>query len=317
MRSWLEPFIDYLTLERGLSENTRLAYGRDVGEFLDFAAAAGRQAVGQIQRDDIADYLLAQKQEKGLAAASLAQRLVAVRVFFRYLQEEGMLTGSVADALESPKLWKVLPGMLSVAEVERLLATPDTRTTEGLRDRAILEVFYACGLRESELAHLKVGGLHLADGFIRLVGKGNKERIVPIAHRAADALEAWLAEGRPQYAAAGAASAGEDRARGETTGVPTPADGPHEVFLSRLGRPMNRTTVWRVVVKQAQRAGIAKRIYPHLLRHSFASHLLENGADLRAIQEMLGHADISTTQIYTHVDRARLQKIHAQFHPRA
>lgn len=301
MRHWLEPFADYLTLERGLSENTRMAYGRDVGGFLDFALAAGRKTVRDIARDDIADYLMACK-ERGLAPTSMARCLVAIRVFFRYLQEEGMLAGSVADALESPKLWQVLPGMLSLEEIDRLLAAPDVRTAEGRRDRAILEVFYACGLRESELARLKIGGLHLEDGFVRILGKGDKERIVPIAGRAIDALSAWLSDGRATYAAAA-------EKRGENP--------PLEVFLSRLGRPMDRTTVWRTVVKQARAAGIAKRLYPHLLRHSFASHLLENGADLRAIQEMLGHADISTTQIYTHVDRSRLAAVHRQFHPRA
>ncbi len=301
MRHWLEPFADYLTLERGLGENTRVAYGRDVAGFLDFAGAAGRQAVREIVRDDIADYLMALK-DRGLAPASMARCLVAIRVFFRYLQEEGILGASVADALESPKLWQVLPGMLSLEEIDRLLAAPDLRTPEGRRDRAILEVFYACGLRESELARLKIGGLHLEDGFVRILGKGGKERVVPIAGRAADALGAWLADGRAAYAAVA-----------EKRGDPPPA----EVFLSRLGRPMDRTTIWRTVVRQARNAGIAKRLYPHLLRHSFASHLLENGADLRAIQEMLGHADISTTQIYTHVDRSRLAAVHRQFHPRA
>ncbi|MBQ9345262.1 MAG: site-specific tyrosine recombinase XerD [Kiritimatiellae bacterium] len=302
MHSWLEPFIDYLTLERGLSQNTRLAYGRDVGEFLAYAERLGRRSLRDIQRDDIADFLLEGKERDGYAPTTLARRLVAIRVFFRYVQEEGMLPENIADALESPKLWRMLPGMLSVDEINQLLAAPDGKTPGGLRDRAILEVFYACGLRESELAQLRIGGLHLDDGFIRVLGKGDKERVVPIADRAAAAVQAWLERGRGLYAAVA-----------EANGEPPPA----EVFLSRLGRAMDRTTVWRAVVKQARRAGILKRLYPHLLRHSFASHLLQNGADLRAIQEMLGHADISTTQIYTHVDRTRLQAIHHQFHPRA
>jgi integrase/recombinase XerD len=302
MRSWLAPFTDYLTLERGLSENTRIAYQRDVGEFLSFELARGIPDVDGIARDDIADYLLDGKERHGFAPATLARRLVAIRIFARFLQEEGITTDNIAEALDSPKIWRTLPGMLSLAEVTQLLAAPDTRTTEGLRDKAILEVFYACGLRESELAHLRIGGLHLPEGFIRLVGKGDKERVVPIAARAAHALTAWLETGRPVYLDAATRRGDPD---------------PGVVFLSRLGRPMDRTTIWRVVTRLARRSGLVKRIYPHLLRHSFASHLLENGADLRAIQEMLGHADISTTQIYTHVDRRRLQDIHHRFHPRA
>ena len=302
LRTWLQPFADYLTLERGLSENTLIAYQRDVGDFLDFESRRSIPDVASIARDDIADYLLEGKERHSFAPATLARRLVAIRIFTRFLQEEGITADSIGEALESPKIWRTLPGMLSVAEVEQLLAAPDTRTTEGLRDKAILEVFYACGLRESELAHLRIGGLHLSEGFIRLVGKGDKERVVPIAARAAAALTAWLDVGRPAYLDAATRRGDPD---------------PGTVFLSRLGRPMNRVTVWRVVTRLALRSGLARRIYPHLLRHSFASHLLENGADLRAIQEMLGHADISTTQIYTHVDRRRLQDIHHRFHPRA
>ena len=297
MRFLLDQFMDYLTLERGLSANTRIGYGHDLAEFLDFLARRGRAGIQETQRRDILDFLMAGKQ-KGLAAASLARRLVAIKVFFRHLASEGLLATNVADAMESPRLWKILPPTLSVEEVERLLAAPNVATPRGLRDRAILETFYATGLRVSELAALALDSLHLEAEYVRCVGKGDKERVVPIGGRAIAALRAWLERGRPAYAAKGG---GASRA----------------VFLSRLGRPLTRLTLWRQIRAYARQAGIAKDISPHVLRHSFASHLLAHGASLRVIQEMLGHADISTTQIYTHVDQGRLQSVHRQFHPRA
>ena len=297
MRFLLDQFMDHLVLERGLSRNTQLAYGHDLTEFLDFLARRGRAGLQEVERRDILDFLMDGKQ-KGLAAASLARRLVAIKVFFRHLSREGLLAANVADAMDSPRLWKILPPTLSIAEVDRLLAAPDPGTPRGLRDRAILETFYATGLRVSELAALTLESLHFDAEYIRCVGKGDKERVVPIGGRAMAAVQAWLEGGRPAYASRG-------------------GGGSRAVFLSRRGGPLSRITLWRHIRAYARQAGIRKEISPHMLRHSFASHLLANGASLRIIQEMLGHADISTTQIYTHVDQGRLQAIHHQFHPRA
>ncbi len=297
MRFLLDQFMDYLTLERGLSANTRLGYGHDLSEFLAFLSRKGRAGIQEVVRRDILDFLMESKQ-KGLAAPSLARRLVAIKVFFRHLSREGLLAANVADAMDSPRLWKILPPTLTVEEVDRLLAAPDVSTPRGLRDRAILETFYATGLRVSELAGLALESLHFDAEYVRCVGKGDKERVVPIGRRAISAVQAWLERGRPAYAAK---SGGASRA----------------VFLSRLGTPLSRVTLWRHIRAYARRAGIRKEISPHTLRHSFASHLLANGASLRVIQEMLGHADISTTQIYTHVDQSRLQSVHHQYHPRA
>jgi integrase/recombinase XerD len=297
MRFLLDQFMDHLVLERGLSENTRLAYGHDLAEFLAYLSRRGRSGIQEVQRADILDFLMEGKH-KGLAAASLARRLVAIKVFFRHLSREGLLAANVADAMDSPRLWKILPATLSIEEVDRLLAAPDPATVNGLRDRAVLETFYATGLRVSELAGLALDSLHFDADYIRCIGKGDKERVVPIGGRAVAAVEAWLERGRPGYAK----RAGE---------------GERAVFLSRLGRPLSRVTLWRHIRGYARQAGIRKEISPHMLRHSFASHLLANGASLRTIQEMLGHADISTTQIYTHVDQGRLQSVHHQYHPRA
>ena len=297
MRFLLDQFMDHLTLERGLSANTRAAYGHDLEEFLAFLARKGRASIQDVPRRDLVDFLMDGKQ-KGLSAATLARRLVAIKVFFRHLSREGLLAVNAADALDSPRLWKVLPPTLSVAEVDRLLAAPDPARPQGLRDRAILETFYATGLRVSELAALTLESLHFDADYIRCIGKGDKERVVPIGRRAVAAVQAWLERGRPACAAKGG---GASRA----------------VFLSRLGRPLTRITLWRQIRAYARQAGIRKEISPHVLRHSFASHLLANGASLRTIQEMLGHADISTTQISTHVDQGRLQSVHHQYHPRA
>ncbi len=297
MRFLLDQFMDHIVLERGLSENTRLAYRHDLSEFLAFLSRRGRAGIQEVARRDILDFLMDGKQ-KGLAASSLARRLVAIKVFFRHLSREGLLATNVADAMDSPRLWKILPPTMSIEEVDRLLAAPDPATVRGLRDRAILETFYATGLRVSELAGLTLESLHFDSDYIRCVGKGDKERVVPIGGRAIAAVQAWLERGRPVYAPRGG---GECRA----------------VFLSRLGRPLTRLTLWRHIRSYARKAGIRQSISPHMLRHSFASHLLANGASLRIIQEMLGHADISTTQIYTHVDPGRLQSVHHQYHPRA
>jgi integrase/recombinase XerD len=225
-----------------------------------------------------------------------SRRLVAVKVFFRYLQSEGLVDRNVAEAMDTPKLWKVLPGVLSVKEVSALLASPAGDSPRAWRDRALLELMYATGLRVSEAAHLKVDDLHFDEGFLRCTGKGNKVRVVPFGETARRAVREYLERGRPELA--------------------NPRTG-RELFLTHRGRGFDRQSLWRLIKAHTRRAAIQKRVSPHTLRHSFASHLLANGAPLRVIQELLGHADIATTQIYTHVDQNRLRSVHAQFHPRA
>lgn len=295
MRALLEQFLDYVSLERGLCKNTRAAYADDIGRFLDYLAKKGVNSLNDVTRKQILDHLLAEKS-RGLAANSLSRHLVSLKVFFRYLTQEGLLAVNVAETMESPKVWKMLPGVLTPKEIERLFDAPDLKKPLGIRNRAILELFYATGLRVSEMAGLQHSDLHFDEKFLRCIGKGRKERVVPVAGSAIKWVERYLKEVRPQL---------------------TPGDHEQTVFLSKQRQAMSRKTIWNIIKNCARDAGITKSIYPHTLRHSFASHLLANGAPLRIIQEMLGHADIATTQIYTHVDPDRLKGVHRQFHPRA
>ena len=231
-----------------------------------------------------------------MATNSISRHLVSIKVFFRYLQQEGLLDKNVTDTMDSPRLWKILPDTLSEKEVSLLLDAPNLRKPLGVRDRTILEMFYATGMRVSELANLQLKNLHIDDGYIRVIGKGRKERVIPVAQNSVDILMRYLEEVRPLL-----------------------CENPHiqNVFVSRLESGLCRQRLWQIIKKYTKEAGIMKNVTPHTLRHSFASHLLENGAPLRVIQEMLGHADIATTQIYTHVNPERLKSIHQQFHPRA
>jgi integrase/recombinase XerD len=295
MQALLDQFLDYVALEKGLSPNTREAYAGDLQTFLAYLSSCGIRSINAVRRDHITGFLMSQK-DRGLSTNSLCRRLVAIKVFFRFLQQEGLLAGNITEAMESPKVWKMLPGTLTYKEVERLLASPDAARPLGLRDRAMLETFYGTGLRVSELAGLTLNDIHFDEGYVRCMGKGSKERVVPIGARAQIALKQYLEEVRPAL----------------SKGRPVAA-----VFLNYRGNPLGRKGIWKLIKKHARDAGITKNVKPHTLRHSFASHLLANGAPLRVIQEMLGHADITTTQIYTHVDPARLKSVHAQFHPRA
>jgi integrase/recombinase XerD len=296
MDTLIEHFLDFLTLERGLSRNTRAAYRADLVAFAAAMEAAGVRLPHAVTRDMILDFLMAER-ERGLSVNSVCRRLVAVKVFFRYLQGEGFLDGNVTDVMESPRLWQVLPGVLSVREVERLLEAPHGDEPRAVRDRAVLECFYGTGLRVSELAGLQRGDLEFDAGCLRCRGKGNKERVVPLGGKARLALERYLAEARPALARSGVVD--------------------DAVFLTYRGRGFTRQGLWLLIKQYARLAGIHKPISPHTLRHSFASHLLANGAPLRVIQELLGHADISTTQVYTHVDQGRLRAVHERYHPRA
>ena len=303
----VKSFLDYVTVERGLAANTRRAYREDLAEFTGFLQRQKIAEPAAIDGPLITRFLLEQRQPghtfrgqarvTGLAVRSIARRLAALRMFFRFLVREKLLTADPTQNLDTPKLWRTLPAVLDYREIELLLNAPVLTTKLGLRDRALLELMYASGLRISEVANLKLGELNLAAGFLRTTGKGSKERIVPVGKTAADWLDRYLGEARP--------SLGRDNRTQP------------EVFLSTRGRRLSTKTIWYLVKKHARVAGIAKNIKPHTLRHSFATHLLNNGGDLRVIQEMLGHADIATTQIYTHVDQVRLKDAHYRFHPRS
>ena len=236
------------------------------------------------------------EKSRGLSVNSISRRLVAIKVFFAYLQSEGLLDRNVTEAMDSPRLWKVLPGVLSIKEVEILLRAPKGQNRTALRDRALLELLYATGFRVSEIATLTHEEIHFDTGYIRCTGKGSKVRIVPFGEKAQKTLLCYLERGRPLFE--------------------KPASGTY-VFLTYRGTCFTRKGIWKLIKNYAKMAGLEKPVSPHTLRHSFASHLLANGAPLRVIQEMLGHADIATTQIYTHVDAGRLRKIHASYHPRA
>jgi integrase/recombinase XerD len=295
MQALLDQFLDYIALERGLSENTRQAYHADLKDFLAFLETKSITSANAVTRKHILDYML-ETRDRGLSTNSISRRLVSIKVFFRYLQQESMLTDNVTDAMDSPKLWKVLPTTLSEKEVEQLLEAPDETKRLGLRDKAIIETFYSTGLRVSELSNLKIQDLHFDAGYLVCFGKGSKERVVPIGEKARTILQRYLQEMRPSLVK------GQD---------------PGHVFLNQRGQRLSRKGIWKLIRHYARKAHIVKKLTPHTLRHSFASHLLANGAPLRFIQEMLGHADITTTQIYTHVDQARLKTVHEQFHPRA
>ena len=297
MERTLQHFIGYLALERGLVKNSTMAYHSDLTDFITYLKTHAVSAFSSVTRDDIIDYL-SECKEREMEVTTLARRLVAIKVFFRYLYQERIIPADITDVMDSPKLWRILPEFMSTAEVEAFLnAFPaNAKDPLTLRNRCILEMMYACGLRVSEAAGLKLGSLNFDENIVRVFGKGSKERIVPMGRTAVNILKRYLERARPEL-------------------ILSP-DEP-VLFVSNRGKPLDRERIWAIVKEAARIAGIRKNIHPHTLRHSFASHLLENGADLRIIQEMLGHADISTTQIYTHVDQQRLLSVHKKFHPRA
>lgn len=288
-------FLDHVSFEQGLSPKTREAYGNDLANFSRFAQSAGVHTPRDVTRKLLLSYL-EHESDRNLALNSIARRLVAIKMFFRFLVDEGLLEKDVTAVMESPRLWKVLPGTLSIKEVDSLLNTVVGDDPHAIRDRAMMELLYASGLRVSELVGVTLEELNLESGYLRCTGKGNKMRVVPMGGKAKAAIERYLAEVRPKLA-----KHAEVR----------------QVFLTRRGTAFSRKTIWKQIGLFARRAGITKKVSPHTLRHSFATHLLANGAPLRMIQEMLGHADIATTQIYTHVDQNRLKAVHQQFHPRA
>jgi len=291
---WLEGFRDYLALESGHSENTVEAYLRDLQRLAEFAASRGVRDPGQVTRPLLRDFVYLLK-DLGLSAATIRREVSAVRTYYAFLVGEGRVAADPSDRLETPRRGRVLPDTLSVGDVEALLAAPHLDEPLAWRDRALLELGYGAGLRVSELCGLSITDLLLTENLVRVFGKGGKERLVPIGRTVIGAVSVYLHQLRPELD------------RGRSAG---------RVLLNARGQPLSRVGAWGIVKRTAARAGIRKRVTPHTLRHSFATHLLEGGADLRAVQEMLGHADLSTTQIYTHVDREYLRSVHKQFHPR-
>lgn len=291
--TYLPIFLDYLAVEKGLAKNSLSSYATDLRRFGHWLRDQSMD-LESVERIHLVKYFQFLRGA-GISARSVARALAAIRGLFRFLVAERHAKADPTENLENPKLWSSLPKSILPSEVDALLAAPDRATSDGLRDAAMLELLYATGLRVSELIRVRLDDLVMDAGFLRTIGKGSKERIVPFGDSARDAIVKYVESGRPDF----------DKY----------AD-PH-LFLSRRGRPMSRQAFWMKIVHYARLAGIKAHISPHVLRHSFATHLLENGADLRSVQLMLGHADISTTQIYTHVSRARLQRMYEQFHPRA
>jgi integrase/recombinase XerD len=292
----VEAFCEHLTIERGLSPRTLEAYRRDVGRYVAFLGDRGFHRIADASPADLREFVY-QLKDRGLQATSIRRNLSAVRTYYAFLLAEGAVLSDPTERVELPRAWRRLPGVLGRADIDRLLDAPDASDRWFWRDKALLEFAYASGVRVSELTGLKVRDLDLEEGLARVTGKGAKERLVPVGRSALRALVVYLREIRPGLA----------RGR-ETDGA---------VFLNHRGRPLSRMGVWKILRKHVDRAGIDRHVTPHTLRHSFATHLLEGGADLAAVQEMLGHADISTTQIYTHVDREYLKDVHRKYHPRA
>jgi integrase/recombinase XerD len=294
MEGVISAFLNYLRVEKGLSQNTMVAYGRDLRKFREFAEGRDRK-LAQLSRDDIVDFLTS-LYRAGLDSRSVARHLVSVRNFLRFCQVEGSIAEDPSAYVETPKFRMRLPTHLSVEEVNRLLARPNVSTPVGMRDRAMIELLYSSGLRVSELVNLRLSDLQMETACVRCIGKGNKERLVPMGRTAITAVKAYLSGSRQALV-------------GKTAS-------PY-LFLNRFGTRIGRIGFWKKLADYGRHAGLRLKLKPHMLRHSFATHLLERGADLRSVQLMLGHADISTTQIYTHVVKDRLKEVYKQHHPRA
>ncbi len=290
----IESFIQYLSLERGLSKSTQSSYKNDLDQFLIFLKKKKINSIHDVSKDTLLDFLFHKKTE-GISESSLARKGAALRTFFKFMMSDSYISHNPAEILSSPKIWHLIPDVLSIQEVEKLLRSPDEKTSIGLRDKAILELMYATGMRVSEAAHLKITDLNTEIGFIRCFGKGDKERIVPVGTKALRSIQKYLNQSRAKFL------------KNKIT---------EYLFITARGSLLTRQELWHRIKYYVKKAGIRKNVSPHTLRHSFATHLLAGGADLRAVQEMLGHSNISTTQIYTMVDRSRIKSVHKQFHPR-
>jgi integrase/recombinase XerD len=294
----IQQFLDHLRVERELSVATVSAYGHDLAEFARFLVGRGKNDVGDVRPVEVLDYMAALTAQK-LSARSQARALVAERQFFKFLRAERILDTNPTEEIDLPRFGRKLPVFLTLDEVDRLLATPDKSSPRGLRDWAMLETLYATGLRVSELVKLRLGDVNLEAGYLVAFGKGKKQRLVPLGEAAVGALKTYLEGARAHFLS--------EKNRPSTDSL----------FLSRFGRSMTRQGYWKILTAIARAAGISKAISPHKLRHSFATHLVERGADLRSVQSMLGHVDIGTTEIYTHLSRAHLRSVYQKFHPRA
>jgi len=291
----IERFLNYLEHEKGLSANTLASYGIDLKDYREFLSEYSSETIETANSATIVAYLMFLRRQ-GRATSTVARRLAAIKGFYQFLLREGCIVKDPSENLSAPSLERRLPKVMSLAEIERLLAQPDPSTPLGLRDKAMLEVLYATGLRVTELVDLNMNDVDLLEGFVRCMGKGSKERVVPMGEIAVLSLKAYLEQGRSEL----------------VTDLEEQA-----LFVNQEGARMSRQSVWKLVKKYARQAEIRKEVTPHTIRHSFATHLLEHGADIRAVQEMLGHADISTTQIYIHVTKDRLKEVYAKSHPRA
>jgi len=296
MEAEIDLFIRFLATERGLSDNYQLSTRRSLSEFAKWCGGMRKVSVAdEVTMPMISDYLGAQKR-RGLAAASIKLVVVALKIFFRFLLAKGRINRDPTETLTLPRIERYLPETLNELQVQQLIESINTTQPRGLRDRAIIELLYASGLRISELANARLENFSAEQRILRVTGKGNKTRLVPVGRKACEALAAYVSAERPKMV--------------------KPRTG-SEIFLSARGTKLTTVRLWQIVKERARVSGLEANIYPHLLRHSFATHLLSNGADLRIIQEMLGHSDISTTQVYTHVDQQRLKAVHRKFHPRA
>jgi len=291
----IDHFIHFLAVEKGLSRNTLESYQRDMVAYTSYLREQGVTKIEDSTRAQIIGYLMS-LQQKGRATATLSRNMASIRAFYQFLVRDKYIEKDPSIHLETPKIEKRLPKVLSIEEVERLLESPPIHHPAGLRDKAMLELLYATGIRVSELVNLETGDVNLEMGFVKCMGKGSKERIIPLGSVAIEMVRQYINVGRPRLL----------KDSRETA-----------LFLNHLGKQITRQGFWKIIKRYAQKANIRTEITPHTLRHSFATHLLENGADLRSVQEMLGHADISTTQIYTHVTRSRIKDIYSKTHPRA
>ncbi|HHT9137025.1 MAG TPA: site-specific tyrosine recombinase XerD [Candidatus Wunengus sp. YC60] len=290
----IESFINYLIVECGLSKNTILGYSRDLQLFTNFLLSKKISDFNDVRPDTITSFIISEKQ-RGIAINSITRSIVSIRMLYRFLLSEGKLQKNPLTTIESPKLWKRLPVVIPTHKIDKLLSIPDTTTKLGIRNKALLEILYATGARVSEATAIQMDWINLEYGYVKCRGKGSKERIVPLGTKAIEAIQNYLKVARPE--------------------IKNSQHSPY-LFLSKAGKPIRRENIWKIVRNCALKAGIHERISPHKLRHSFATHLLENGADIRSVQEMLGHVNIATTQIYTHVSKQHLKAVHQQFHPR-
>ena len=295
MDKYIDLFLDYLRVERGVSENTVVSYLNDLKQYKAYLNGQGVHTVSSIQKKHITKFM-ALRRDKKSSVTSIARNLSSIKSFHRFLVREKIVDKDASSAIDTPRLWKKIPDVLEFSEVGRLIDQPNIRTVRGLRDKAILELMYATGLRVSEVSSLKLNDVNRDAGFLKVKGKGGKERIVPLGKSAIHFLSRYLNDSRPKILKEKASTA---------------------VFISSYKRNLSRQSIWKMIKSYLKKARIKKKVSPHSLRHSFATHLLEGGADLRSVQEMLGHSSISTTQIYTHINKARLKEIHRKYHPRA